>query len=117
MLQKVCEVAKRFSLYENTETSRTVGTLISLVPGPYGFGMGVRQVEDRLIVDFNLLEKDRVNFRPTFTKLMLESQACLHDHFGERFIIPDKSEFREIRNYLDPSKRGVDATCASQDGN
>lgn len=95
-VEVVREVVDRYGFVDNTETSHVIGTLISLVPGPkQSFGMGVRESEGRIIVDFLLGEKQRNDVRPMFTKLMVEILIALHTAFGERLIIPHTSEYRE----------------------
>ena len=99
-VEVVREVAMRYGFVDNTETSRVIGTLVSLVPGPKQFyGMGIRVSDDRIIVDFLLGEKQRVQVRPMFTKLIVETLIALHATFGEKLIIPHSSEYREWSEY------------------
>jgi hypothetical protein len=45
--------AKEFNLFDNTPTSRAVGTIRSVVEAQWrGFGFGAREVEGLIVIDF-----------------------------------------------------------------
>jgi hypothetical protein len=65
--------AEKFSLFDNTTTSRVPKTIKSLVEGNgFGFGMGGRIVNEYIIVDFNARGSTSDKFQKLYQFMLTE---------------------------------------------
>lgn len=77
--------ASRFTLTDNTSTSRVPNTICSYTESPgYGFGLGARIVRDLVVVDFNR----RSDPSPDFPAVVDHIYSELHRIFGSRVHLP-----------------------------
>jgi hypothetical protein len=98
-------VAQRYGMADTTITSRVPQTIFccSQKVG-YGFAIGGRVHDDLGIVDFNPGKKPSEHFLPVVESITSDLQRI----FGERYYVPQASEFIEPQHTLPVSKEALE---------
>jgi hypothetical protein len=95
--------AEKFGLVDNSVTSRVPNTIRSFVEGVgFGFGIGARNVESLILIDFNPRTTQSEKFNAVYNQIVSD----LRESFAERFAFATPGNYIKSEGILSLSEAG-----------